>query len=63
MDLNLAMWGLFWGGVSAVSLPLGAALGLWLNPSRKVVSGLMAFGGGALLFASPSSCSATPSTG
>ncbi|MCU0662991.1 MAG: cyclic nucleotide-binding domain-containing protein, partial [Myxococcota bacterium] len=40
-----------WGGASALSLPLGAALGLWLRTSRKVTSALMAFGGGALLFA------------
>ncbi len=41
----------FWGGVSAVSLPLGAVLGLWSRPSKKVTSALMAFGGGSLLFA------------
>ncbi len=41
----------FWGILSAVSLPLGAILGLWLRPKRKVSSALMAFGAGALLFA------------
>lgn len=41
----------FWGAVSAVSLPIGALFGLWLTPSTKVTSALMAFGGGALLFA------------
>ena len=51
MDSGLALQGFFWGAVSAVSLPLGAALGLWSRPPRKVLSGLMAFGGGALLFA------------
>lgn len=51
MDLQLALWGFFWGSLSAVSLPLGAVLGLWSQPKRKVVSSLMAFGGGALLFA------------
>jgi len=51
MNLELALWGFFWGGISAVSLPLGAILGLWSKPKRKVVSSLMAFGGGALLFA------------
>jgi CRP-like cAMP-binding protein len=49
--MELAWLALFWGGVSAVSLPLGAALGLWLRPPRVVSSALMAFGGGALLFA------------
>jgi zinc transporter ZupT len=32
-------------------LPIGAVLGLASNPSQKITSGLMAFGGGALLFA------------
>ncbi len=41
----------FWGIVSAVSLPLGAWIGLLLRPGRKVTSALMAFGAGALLFA------------
>ena len=40
-----------WGVVSAVSLPLGAVLGLLTKPSRKITSALMAFGAGALLFA------------
>lgn len=30
---------------------MGAALGLWARPNRKITSSLMAFGGGALLFA------------
>ena len=41
----------FWGLVSAVSLPLGALIGLVLKPERKITSALMAFGAGALLFA------------
>ncbi|HUT77070.1 MAG TPA: cyclic nucleotide-binding domain-containing protein [Polyangia bacterium] len=49
--MGLAWVALFWGALSAVSLPLGAALGLWLRPPRIVLSALMAFGGGALLFA------------
>ncbi|MEW6666909.1 MAG: cyclic nucleotide-binding domain-containing protein [Thermodesulfobacteriota bacterium] len=49
--MTLLLLGLLWGCVSAVSLPLGAVIGLWTNPSRKVTSALMAFGGGALLFA------------
>lgn len=40
-----------WGGVSAISLPLGAVLGLWLRPSNKWTSSLMSFGAGALLAA------------
>ena len=40
-----------WGCISAVSLPLGAIIGLWSSPPRKITSALMAFGGGALLFA------------
>lgn len=51
MESNLPAWGLFWGALSAVSLPLGAVLGLRFRPARKITSGLMAFGGGALLFA------------
>ena len=41
----------FWGSISAISLPLGALIGLLVKPGRKVTSALMAFGGGALLFA------------
>jgi len=41
----------FWGIVSAVSLPLGAWIGLVGKPGRKITSALMAFGAGALLFA------------
>jgi len=40
-----------WGMLSAVALPIGAVLGLWTRPSQKVTSALMAFGGGAMLFA------------
>ncbi len=39
------------GLLSAVSLPLGAALGLWWKPSARWSATLMAFGGGALLAA------------
>ena len=41
----------FWGIVSAVSLPLGASIGLIFKPGKKITSALMAFGAGALLFA------------
>lgn len=49
--MRLLLLGLLWGCISAVSLPLGALIGLWTSPSKKVTSALMAFGGGALLFA------------
>ncbi|MBT4761780.1 MAG: cyclic nucleotide-binding domain-containing protein [Bdellovibrionaceae bacterium] len=42
---------LFWGALSAVSLPIGALLGIWLKPKQKINSAFMAFGAGALLFA------------
>ncbi|HQO09551.1 MAG TPA: cyclic nucleotide-binding domain-containing protein [Clostridiales bacterium] len=47
----IAMMAGIWGLVSAVSLPVGAVIGLWAKPTQKVTSSLMAFGGGALLFA------------
>ena len=37
--------------MSAVSLPLGALLGVFLRPAKKINSAFMAFGAGALLFA------------
>jgi len=40
-----------YGGFSALSLPLGAALGIWLRPSLKVTAAIMAFGAGALFCA------------
>ena len=39
------------GGLSAASLPLGAAAGIWLNPGLRVTAAVMAFGAGALLCA------------
>lgn len=39
------------GGLSALSLPLGAAVGLWLNPGLRLTAAVMAFGAGALLCA------------
>lgn len=51
MNWELSLQGLLWALVAASSLPVGAALGLWTRPSRRVTSALMAFGGGALLFA------------
>ena len=40
-----------WGAVSAVSLPLGAVIGLAWKPKQKINSAFMAYGAGALLFA------------
>jgi CRP-like cAMP-binding protein len=51
LDWNVLLLALGWGLLSAVSLPAGALLGLWSQPKGRVVSALMAFGGGALLFA------------
>lgn len=48
---SIGITALVWGLISAVSLPLGSVIGLWTKPSQKVTSSLMAFGGGALLFA------------
>ena len=42
----------FWFGIlSAVSLPIGAILGIWLKPAKKVVAAILAFGAGSLLAA------------
>ncbi|MFC1495045.1 cyclic nucleotide-binding domain-containing protein [Thermodesulfobacteriota bacterium] len=49
--MEIPLIALMWGCISAVSLPIGAVIGLWLSPQRKITSALMAFGGGALLFA------------
>jgi len=49
--METVLWGLVWGLISAVSLPLGCLVALWKDPGHKVCAYLMAFGGGALLFA------------
>jgi len=51
LDLSLGVTAFAWGIFSAVSLPLGAFLGMWLNPRKRINSAFMAFGAGALLFA------------
>lgn len=48
---GITLMALDWGLASAVSLPAGAVIGSWTRPSRRVTSALMAFGGGAMLFA------------
>jgi CRP-like cAMP-binding protein len=49
--MDLSTQAFFWGIASAVSLPLGAALGLAWRPGSRISSAFMAFGAGALLFA------------
>ncbi len=51
MSDSVVLSALFWGLLSAISLPLGALAGIRWRPHSKVVSTLMAFGAGALLFA------------
>ena len=51
MFINTITTSFFWGIISAVSLPLGAMIGLFAKPGRRITSALMAFGAGALLFA------------
>ena len=51
MNLGVGTEALLWGLASAVSLPLGAMLGLWWRPRRRLSSAFTAFGAGALLFA------------
>jgi CRP-like cAMP-binding protein len=51
MESPLILAAAAWGAFAASSMPIGATLGIALRPSRKVTSGAMAFGAGALLFA------------
>ncbi|MEW6409732.1 MAG: cyclic nucleotide-binding domain-containing protein [Nitrospirota bacterium] len=46
-----ALWALLLGGLSAVSLPMGAMLGVLWKPKAWVTAALTAFGAGALLAA------------
>ncbi|MEA2062623.1 MAG: cyclic nucleotide-binding domain-containing protein, partial [Gemmatimonadota bacterium] len=48
---STALLACFIGFISAVSLPIGSVIGLASRPNAKITSALMAFGGGALLFA------------
>ena len=49
--MNLGTEAFLWGVASAISLPLGATLGLLWRPKRRINSVFMAFGAGALIFA------------
>jgi len=55
VDVNGTSKFMFWafllGGLSAISLVLGSALGLIWQPSPRVIAGFTAFGAGALLAA------------
>lgn len=45
------MQALFFGALSAISLPIGALIGVWTKPSKRVISAIMSFGAGALIAA------------
>jgi len=49
--MQVTLWGLALGIISSISLPLGSVVALWKDPGEKVCAFLMAYGGGALLFA------------
>ena len=51
MEQQFLLWAVILGALSAVSLPLGSALGLVWRPSNKTTGFLTAFGGGALIAA------------
>jgi CRP-like cAMP-binding protein len=51
MDYQFLSWAILLGALSAASLPLGSLLGLSWQPSNKIVGGMTAFGGGALVAA------------
>lgn len=51
MELSVGSSAFLWGILSSVSLLIGAAIGLWLRPGRKINAVFMSFGAGALLFA------------
>jgi len=51
MVASSTLWGLLWGIISAVALPLGCVVGLVKDPGPRVCAMMMAFGGGSLLFA------------
>ncbi|NNL64948.1 MAG: cyclic nucleotide-binding domain-containing protein [Myxococcales bacterium] len=51
IDTVHLLWAVLLGGLSAVSLPLGSALGLTLRPGATLTGTLAAFGAGALIAA------------
>ncbi len=48
---SIVLSALFYGLISAATLPLGAAIGVVWRPQERVIAFLLAFGGGALLAA------------
>ncbi len=50
-ELDPILWAVFWGLLSAASLPLGAIVGITCLPNEKTRAAMMAFGAGSLLLA------------
>ncbi len=50
-EMNPIFWAVFWGLLSAASLPLGAVVGITCLPNEKTRAAMMAFGAGSLLLA------------
>ena len=50
-SLRYLIWAVTLGGLSALSLPLGSAVGLLTSPKPQIISVLQAFGAGALIAA------------
>ena len=51
MSMTYFIWAIYLGGLSAISLPLGSAVGLQAPPRPAIISVLAAFGAGALIAA------------
>lgn len=51
MEYGFVLFAALLGGLSAISLPLGSLLGLSWQPSQRIIGGMTAFGGGALIAA------------
>ena len=51
MNYQFLSWAIVLGALSAASLPLGSMLGLKWQPGNRVIGGMTAFGGGALIAA------------
>ncbi len=51
MTYQFLSWAIILGALSAASLPLGSFMGLKWQPGNRVIGGMTAFGGGALIAA------------
>ncbi len=51
MEFPVGASAFLWGIFSSISLLIGAAMGIWLKPGRKINAVFMSYGAGALLFA------------